>query len=60
VAVLTPRLDGDAIAFVLVDHDDPVSRRRFEGKITGRTMEGTARGEANVAGDEIKWRATKQ
>ena len=60
VAVLTPRLDGDAIAFVLVDHDDPIYRRRFEGKVTGRSMEGTARGEANAPGDEFKWRATKQ
>ena len=61
VAVLTPRLDGDAISFVLVDHDDQVYRRRFEGKVAGRTMDGTARGEANSpAGDEFKWRATKQ
>jgi hypothetical protein len=60
VAVLTPRLDGDAIGFVLVDHDDPSYRRRFEGKVTGRVMEGTARGDANAPGDEFKWRATRQ
>lgn len=59
VAVLNPRLDGDAIGFVLVDHDDPIYRRRFEGKVTGRAMEGTARGEANAPSDEFKWRATR-
>jgi len=59
VAVLNPRLDGDAINFVLVDHDDPIYRRRFEGKVTGRAMEGTARGEANAPSDEFKWRATR-
>ena len=59
VAVLNPRLDGDAIGFVLVDHDDPIFRRRFEGKVTGRAMEGTARAEANAPSDEFKWRATR-
>jgi hypothetical protein len=59
VAVLTPRLDGDAIGFVLVDQDEPVHRRRFDGRVTGRTMEGTAHGEGSGAGDEIKWRATR-
>jgi hypothetical protein len=59
VAVLNPRLDGDAIGFVLVDHDEPIYRRRFEGKVTGRAMEGTARGEAIAPSDEFKWRATR-
>jgi hypothetical protein len=60
LTVLNPRLDGDAIGFVLVDHDDPVYRRRYEGKVTGRIMEGTARGDANAPGDEVRWRANKQ
>jgi hypothetical protein len=60
MAVLNPRLDGDTIGFVLVDHDDTIYRRRFEGRVTGRTMEGTARGEANAPNEEFKWRATKQ
>jgi hypothetical protein len=59
VAVLNPRLDGDALSFVLVDHDDPIHRRRFEGKVAGRTMEGTARGDASAPNDEFKWRATR-
>ena len=59
VAVLTPRLDGDEISFVLVDQDEPVYRRRFEGKVIGRTMEGAARGEANAGEEEVRWRATR-
>jgi len=48
------------VGFILVDHDDQVYRRRFDGKVTGKTMEGTARGDANAPGEEVKWRATKQ
>ncbi|HKA46265.1 MAG TPA: SAM-dependent methyltransferase [Burkholderiales bacterium] len=59
VVVISPRLDGDTIAFVLVDHDDPVYRRRFDGKVAGNTIEGNARGEANALRGEYKWRATK-
>jgi len=59
VAVLTPRLDGDAISFVLVDQDEAVYRRRFEGRLTGKTMEGTARGEANAPAEDVKWRASR-
>jgi hypothetical protein len=59
VAVLTPRLDGDAISFVLVDQEDAVHRRRFEGKVAGKSMEGTARGEANAPAEEMKWRARR-
>ena len=59
VAVLTPRLDGDAISFVLVDQEDAAYRRRFEGRVAGKSMEGTARGEANAPAEEMKWRATR-
>jgi hypothetical protein len=57
--VLTPRLDGDAIGFVLVDHDAPAYRRRFDGKVTGNSIEGMARGDTNALPGEFKWRATR-
>jgi hypothetical protein len=60
VVVAESRLDGDAIAFVLVDHDDAGMRRRFEGKVSGNTMEGMARGDAGSQRGEHKWRAAKQ
>ena len=60
LVVAESRLDGDAITFVLVDHDDAATRRRFEGKVSGNSMEGTARNEAGSARGEHKWRASKQ
>lgn len=59
VTVLSPRLDGDAVTFVLVDYDEAVYRRRFDGRVSGNAMEGTARGEANAPRTEYKWRATR-
>jgi hypothetical protein len=59
VTVLSPRLDGETIRFILVDRDEPIYRRRFEGRITGRTMAGGAHGEANVPTGEVKWRASR-
>ena len=58
VVVAESRLDGDAISFVVVDHEDSASRRRFEGRVAGNVMEGAARGDAPRG--EYKWRATKQ
>jgi len=57
--VVDPRMDGDAISFILVDNEDPVYRRRFEGRVGAGTMEGTARGDANAPPVEQRWRATK-
>jgi hypothetical protein len=57
--VVTPRLDGDTIAFSLVDQEDALYRRRFEGKVKGNVMEGTAQGEANAPRVTQTWRATK-
>jgi hypothetical protein len=59
VLVISPRLDGNALGFVLVDHDDPAYRRRFDGKVTGNTIDGTAQGDANALRGEYKWRATR-
>ena len=57
--IVTPRLDGDTIAFSLVDQEDTVHRRRFEGKVKGNVMEGTAQGEANAPRVSQAWRATR-
>ena len=59
VVVAESRLDGDAIGFVLVDHDDAGARRRFEGKVTGSAMEGTVQGDAGSPRGEYKWKATR-
>ncbi len=59
VLVISPRLDGNAIEFILVDHDDASYRRRFDGIVTGGVMEGKVRGVANALAGEFNWRATK-
>ena len=53
------RLDGERIAFVLVDNDDFVKRYRFEGRVSSDTMEGTVRGEGSAPRTEFRWRATR-
>jgi hypothetical protein len=58
--VLGPRVDGESIGFSLVDSDETVLRRRFEGRVTGNAMEGTAQGEANAPRGTFPWKATKQ
>ncbi len=58
--VLASRLDGDTIDFILVDQEDSTYRRRFEGRVTGNVMQGTARSDVTAGRGEYKWRATKQ
>jgi hypothetical protein len=58
-AVREERLDGERIGFVWVDDDDYVKRYRFEGRVSGNTMEGTVRGEGSAPRTEMKWRATR-
>ena len=58
--VITPRLEGDIIDFVLVEQQDANQRRRFEGRVTGNAMQGTARADPGPDRGEFKWRATKQ
>lgn len=59
VTVLSPRLDGEVIRFILVDRDEAIYRRRFEGEVTGQAMTGGARGEANVPTAEVAWQASR-
>jgi SAM-dependent methyltransferase len=58
-AVREERLEGERIRFVLVDDDDYLKRYRFEGRVSGDAMEGTARGEGSAPRTEMKWRATR-
>lgn len=57
--VLASRLDGDTIDFILVDQEDSTYRRRFEGRVTGNVMQGTARSDVSAGRGEYKWRATR-
>jgi hypothetical protein len=57
--VLASRLDGDTIDFILVDQEDSTYRRRFEGRVTGNVMQGTARSDVTAGRGEYKWRATR-
>ena len=51
------RLDGDRILFTLVGEGDFQHRRRYEGRVSGKTIEGTVHGEGTAPRDEHKWRA---
>jgi hypothetical protein len=53
------RLDGDRIAFVLIDNGDYALQWRFEGRVNGKVIEGTMRGEAKARRNQHKWRATR-
>jgi len=50
------RLDGDRIAFVLVEND---RSHRFEGRVQGEVMEGVVRSGAGRAPAVNAWRATR-
>lgn len=50
------RLDGERIAFVLVDGNESL---RFEGRITGHLMEGTVRWGFGPRQRQSTWRATR-
>lgn len=53
------RLDGDRIAFVLIDNGDYALQWRFEGRVIGSVIEGTVRGEGKAPRNQHKWRATR-
>jgi len=57
--VISPRLDGDMIDFILVDQEDSSYRRRFEGRVTGNVMQGMAHSDVTAGRGEYKWRATR-
>jgi hypothetical protein len=52
-------LEGDRIAFVLIDDRDYMLQWRFEGRVSGSVIEGTMRGEAKAPRAQYKWRATR-
>ena len=58
-AVREERLEGERIRFVLVDDNDYLKRYRFEGRVSGDTMEGTVSGEGSAPRTEMKWRAMR-
>lgn len=53
------RLEGERIAFVLAGDEDYLRRYRYEGRVSGDTMEGTVRGEGSALRSEMKWRAMR-
>ena len=59
VTVRDARIDGDRIAFTLVDDGDFAHRVRYEGRLAAGVIEGVARGDGNARGGEQKWRATR-
>ena len=57
VVVRDARLDGDRIQFTLVAEDDFHHRLRYEGRVSGKTIEGTVRGDGTAPRGEHPWRA---
>lgn len=58
VHVRDARLDGDRISFVLIDDADYLQRQRFEGRVNGKAIEGTVRGEGAAPRVQYNWRAS--
>lgn len=56
---LDPQRVKESLANSLMDQEDPIYRRRFEGRVKGNVMEGTAQGEANAPRVSQTWRATR-
>jgi hypothetical protein len=56
---LEGRPEGEHIVFTLVNDTDFMYRQRVGGKVTGNTMEGTARGEGTAPRGEYRWRAVR-
>ena len=52
-------LEGDRIAFVLIEDGDYTLQWRFEGRVNGNVIEGTMRGQAKAPRTRHKWRATR-
>jgi hypothetical protein len=59
VHVRDARLDGDRISFVLIDDADHFHRQHFEGRVSGKAMEGTVRGGGAAPRTQHNWRANK-
>ena len=56
-----PRLEGDAIGFVVVDGEDRENEASlyFEGRVNGSVMEGEVRRGVGSAQTRMKWRAVR-
>ncbi len=59
VVVRDARVDGERIAFTLVDDGDFANRVRYEGRVAGGVIEGVARGDGTAQRGEHKWRAVR-
>jgi len=59
VHVRDARLDGDRISFVLIDDADHFHRQHFEGRVSGKAMEGTVRGGGAAPRTQHNWRANR-
>jgi hypothetical protein len=51
-----PRLDGERVAFILIDDN---TAYRFEGLVSGAAMEGVVRWGAGPRQQQTTWRATR-
>jgi SAM-dependent methyltransferase len=59
VLVQEARLEGERIAFLLVDDSDPARRKYFEGRVAGREMEGTGHRVGSTSAHVYRWRAVR-
>jgi hypothetical protein len=53
------RLDGDRISFVLIDDADHLHRQNFEGRVSGKTIEGMVQGAGSAPRTRQTWRASR-
>ena len=57
VQVRDTRIDGDRVSFVLIDDADHFHRQYFEGRVRGKTIEGTVRGGGSAPRRQLDWQA---
>jgi hypothetical protein len=53
------RIDGDRISFVLIDDGDHFHRQHYEGRVRGKTIEGSVRGGGSAPRKQLDWRASR-
>ena len=59
VHVRDARIEGDRLSFVLIDDADHFHRQHFEGRVRGKTIEGTARGGGSAPRKQLDWSASR-
>jgi SAM-dependent methyltransferase len=59
VNLFDSRLDGERLTFVWVDDVDYTRRWRYEGRVTGDTIEGLVRGEGSLPREPYPFRAVR-